>query len=204
MRRNPEIRIQYARLLDKFFKQLFSLAQEQKQIADDQTYNSPEQIVEKIGAFKEAWSKRQAVLSFMQKTLELDFYQPVIDVNVVGWIKHAISAPIVISSTKEVADFTDSLTHELLHRLISDNQQKIRIRDILQSWFPDETILCRNHVIVHALLKKIYLEFLDEPERLAVNRARDKKAPDYMRAWGLVEEIGEAAIIEKFKQKYKD
>lgn len=198
----PEIRIQYSRLLDPFFESLFDYEQEKGLIAKSRIYNTPETIIQKIGEFKNAWQKRKQVLLFMQETLELNFYQTIIDAYVVGFIKHCISTPIIINSTKLPINFADTLTHELLHRLISDNQEKIKARDILLKLFPDETLLCRNHVVVHAVLKKIYLEFLNAPDRLHANKELDKNSPDYTRAWEIVDALGENTVVKKFKELY--
>ncbi len=206
MQRNiesPEIRIQYSRLLDPFFRSLFELELEKDIQPEGVTYNNAETILNNIKEYKISWHERAPVLTYMQETLQLDFYQTTIDVFVVGRIKNAISSPMIISSTKTPDEFVDILTHELLHRLISDSKQKIPAKDILLKLFPTETMLCRNHVVVHAVLKKIYLEFLKVPQRLAIVKEHDKKSPDYLRAWEIVDEQGEDDIIAKFRQLYE-
>jgi hypothetical protein len=198
--KNPDIRIQYARLLDPFFKSLFTYQYKATTANGVDSYPSAEEVLKKVEEFKKSWQEMSSALTFVQQVLGLNFYQTLIDVYVVGHTQHPISSPVVISSTKTESVFVDSLTHELLHRLISDNKQKIRAREILAKLFPKETMLCRNHIVLHAVLEKVYLEFLHQPERLSDNRARDESAVDYRRAWKIVQKQGSDAVISRFRQ----
>ncbi len=200
---NPEIRIQYSGLLDPFFQQLFNLRKEKGLIDKDVLYNTSEMIEEQVAKYQKTWRDREHVLSFMQEILELGFYQSTINAYVVGSMRGGISVPIVIGSGHEPDYFADLLTHEIAHNLISDNKQNISTSSILLKLFPDETLVCRNHIVLHALMKKIFLEFLNAPERLQITKERDKKAPDYTRAWEIAEALGEDVIISQFKDLYK-
>lgn len=199
---NPEIRIQYSRLLDPSFQSLFNLRKEKGLIDKDVLYNTPEIIEEQVAQYQKAWEAREGVLSFMQEVLELNFYQSTINAYVVGSMRGGISAPIVIGSKHAPDYYADLLTHEIAHNLIGDNKQNIPIGSILLKLFPDETFVCRNHIVLHALMKKIFLEFLHIPESLERTKERDKKAPDYTRAWEIMEAMGEDAVIAQFKGLY--
>lgn len=135
----------------------------------------------------------------MQDCLELNFYQTTIDVFIVGFVRHAISTPTIISSTKDNSEFIDILIHELLHRLISDNVQKTKTGGILLNLFPNETLLCRNHIVLNAVLKKIYINFFRSQEKITEVIKRDQNMPDYKRAWELVDQNSEDVIIKKFQ-----
>lgn len=198
----PEIRIQYAKYLDPYFRSLFKYNQEAGLIKSEAEYPDAEWITRRVEEYNQEWLSRTSVLEYLQKILELDFHQATIDVYVVGQMKGAISTPITSSSQLPATKYIDVLTHEIIHRLIGDNQQQINLETILQTLFPSETDLCKVHIIVHALMKKVYLEFLKEPERLIANKDRDQKAPDYMKAWEIVDTIGEDNIISKFKSYY--
>lgn len=200
---NPEIRIQHAYLLDPHFYSLFKFKQESGLIEGGRIYNSRDVILGKILEYEAAWKDQEQVLFFMQDVLCLNFYMDTIDVYVVGSMKGAISRPLLISSTVGVVDFLDILIHELLHNLIADSRQKIDVVDILSKLFPTESRLCKNHIVVHAMMTKIYTEFLKIPDRLRVIRERDADAPDYMRAWAIVDAEGAEAVLEKFRNFYK-
>jgi hypothetical protein len=200
---NPEIKIQYARLLDPFFKSLFLLRQEKGLIDATITYPTPEEIIQKISSFTEAWQTRKNVLTYMQKTFKLDFASPVIDVFIVGAMKGAISNPLLIGSKRSAIAFTDVLTHEILHVLISNNKQQLKnLFEFFTKFYPTESQLTRVHVIIHAMMTKIYLNFLNTPEQLITIKELDKNSPDYMRAWEIVETEGMEVILEKFQNHY--
>lgn len=195
----PEVRITYSRLLDPFFRSLFEF-----QMGRDAStkYPAPKETLSIIEKFCDAWQQQEKVLGFMQGLLSLQFYQNVIDVHVVGVIQYPISSPMVISSTKSATQFVDALVHELLHRLLSDNTKKIPVGKVLLELFPKETRLCRNHIVVHAVLEKIYRDFFKDAARLAAVRERDQNAPDYKRAWQLVDTNGANKVIARFKNTY--
>lgn len=198
----PEIRIIYSKFLDKRLKKLFEYHQEAGLISPEAVYPAAESIIEKTKEYQKAWESRKSVLEYMQEVLALNFYSNVIDAYIVGQMKGAFSLPIVISSYLPPNKYIDVLTHEVLHRLTSDNKQQITEENIVSKMLPAETEKCAIHVIIHAMLKKIYLEFLKDPERLVANKERDKNAPDYVRAWEIVETMGENQIIEQFKNYY--
>jgi hypothetical protein len=62
----------------------------------------------------------------------------------------------------------------------------------------------RKHVIVHAILKHIYLDILAEPNRLKENMESCKKhkTNDYVRSWEITDELDYMEVIEMFKNKY--
>jgi len=199
---NLEIRIQHAYLLDPYFQEIFDCRQEKQLIDKGLVYNSRESILQKIAEYEAAWYDRKQVLQFMQEVLKLDFYKSVIDVYIVGAMRGAISTPVLIGSNVSVENFPDILIHELLHNLISDNKQKIDVIKILATLFPDETRLTKNHVLIYAMMTKIYTEFLQNPTKLEDIKKRDQNFPDYVKAWEIVKAEGSAAIIEKFKSFY--
>ena len=198
----PRVRIIYSKFLDQRMQQLFEYRQAAGIIPADAVYPTSELIMDKVSTYQAAWEMRKPVLGYMQEILDLNFYLEVIDTYIVGQMKGAFSLPIVINAFSPPDIYIDTLTHEILHRLLSDNTQKVNTRQIISKMFPNETELCAVHIIVHALLKKIYLDFLEEPQRLIANKERDAKDPNYTRAWEIVESMGENKIITDFKSYY--
>jgi hypothetical protein len=198
----PEVRIMYSEFLDTRIQQLFNGQQKAGLIPLEKVYPAPELILEKAKAYQAAWEPRKLVLAYTQEILSLHFYANVIDAYAVGFMKGPFSLPIVIDSNPPPDVYIDILTHEIVHRLISDNTQKVRGEKIARAMFPEETVMCAIHVVIHAMLKKVYVEFLGDSQRLAADKQRVKKGPDYTRAWELVESLGENKIIEQFKSYY--
>ena len=71
--------------------------------------------------------------------------------------------------------------------------------------FPEETSSVKSHVVVHSVLKYIYLDILRDKERLErnINNSKKHSTNDYIRAWEIVEKDGYIEIIKKFKSKIR-
>jgi len=89
--------------------------------------------------------------------------------------------------------------------LISDNTTLTleKIIDFFEKVYPDHNQRTRNHILVHAGHKHLYLNVLKEPRRLTRDIASCKDAPDYAKAWEIVEERGYQKIIDEFKARYR-
>lgn len=199
---HPEIRIKYSKLLDNYFASLFAYKKTQGLVGVDAVYPDESQTTAKIPDFQAHWDVKKEVLGFMQETLGLQFYKPVIEVFVVGNMKGGISSPIVIDGMYSAERFVDTLIHELAHDLISDNKQQIAIRKILPAIAPNEHPLTVSHVVIYALLVKIYNEFFKDPSRVIIQKEVDASSPEYTRAWELVDIQGADSILVQFKSFY--
>jgi len=199
----PEIKIFYSRLLDPFF------------IGHNKTYSrggwdkweapSKEEVLAKTKELRNEWQKyEEKILSALYEITELEFKRNLIEVNIVSGSPRDMSRPLIISAHNPTKDFINTLTHELIHELFTDNISEKIYPSIFKNLFPNEKKSTQNHVIVHALLKYIYLDVLKEPERFKRNTAKSQNNPasGYSRAWEIVEEIGYLELIEKFKKKH--
>lgn len=132
---------------------------------------------------------------------ELKFNRDVIDVYIVSVNPRQFSNPIIIKSGFEPDEFIDTLTHELIHRLLVLN--KIKKTAIVNKQYMDESATTQNHILVHALLQYIYLDILKDSVRLEKNilRSKNHNTNDYSRAWETVEKEGYKKIINEFKLK---
>lgn len=74
---------------------------------------------------------------------------------------------------------------------------------IVNNKFLNEPDSVKNHIIVHSLLKYIYLNVLKDESRLEKNilRSKNHKTNEYARAWKIVEQEGYKNLIEEFKNK---
>jgi len=134
--------------------------------------------------------------------LKLDFYRNVIPVYIVGGNARNISDPLIIKEDyRSPADFVDTLTHELVHVLFTDNGNRVPV-SIDEGMFPNEKHDTQVHVIVYAVLKYIYLEVLKDRGRFE-KYVSITKSKDYVRAWEIVEERGYKELIKQFVKMYK-
>lgn len=194
----PLIRFRYSWHLDPLFARLFANNRNHR-ITE---YPKPENIKEHVEIFQDGWrSVEKKLLSGMCEMLDLDFFQNAIDVHVVGYAK-PFSNPLVLSSHYEADEAVDVVTHELIHRLLTDNTRQLDVGTIWSEMFAGEERLVRNHVLVHAVHEFLYREVLTDPARLDRDRSRAAKHPAYKRSWDLVGEAGYGSIIDSFKQHY--
>lgn len=196
---NPEIRIGYGWHLDGFLRHFIELNPEIKK----KSYPSREEVETKIQDYKDAWEKiENKVLTAISEILKLQFYQKVIDVYIVGRSK-SFSDPMIISSHFIVDEFCDVLTHELIHRILTDNTKKLKVGSIWNEMFPKEPRLVRNHVLVHAVHEYIYREILKDVSRLKRDISNANEFLEYKRSWDIVKKKGYQKVIERFKNYYK-
>ena len=201
----PEIRIKDAWLLrENVSKHLHELWGKDKKLADD------DWMKWKVSEYTKAWEPyEQKVLIGMCKTMNLTFRQNIIDVYIAPWFR-AFSDPMVIGVMQDPDMFIDTLTHELLHRLLTDNTAVSYETQLIPQW---ESLFGKQrsftelvHIPVHAAHKAIYLDILDEPARLKrdIEKNKEHKAVDYIAAWDYVEKHGYDAIVDQLRKLTKD
>jgi len=201
MQKLPEVRINYGFLLERIYKKLFEAGQKK----EGENFPDKNEMFAKYGHFPGEWKKvEKVVLEAMGDVLELEFYQGVIDAHFV-YSSGSMSSPMIIGvRTADETRFIDLMTHELIHRLLSDNTKKVPVMKVWNEMFPETemTHLTRVHIVLHAVHEHIYREVLDAPERLAKDIAIAQKFPDYAASWKVVQERGYKNIIAEFKEKY--
>ena len=199
----PEIRIKDAWLLrENVSKYLHELWGKGKKLADD------DWMEWKVGEYIKAWEPyEQKVLTGMCENMNLTFRQNIIDVYIAPWFR-AFSDPMVIGVMQEPDVFIDTLTHELLHRLLTDNTAVPHETRLLREWQKlfgkQHSFAALVHIPVHAVHKAIYLDVLKEPKRLErdIKKNKEHEAIDYIAAWGYVEKYGYKTIIKQLKESY--
>ncbi len=204
MKNYPEIRIKDAWLLRQNASvHLHELwAAEGDQLADD------EEMERIVSVYKKAWKPYESkIIHGTCEMLDLEFRQNTIDVNIAPWF-YAFSDPMVIGVTYKPDRFIEVLTHEIIHRLLTDNIQTDYETLYLDEWkklFGDQhSFGSLVHIPVHSILQAIFDDILQEPERTRHDRGLCKKWPDYDAAWKYVEKTGYRQVIESLKENYKE
>lgn len=199
----PEIRIKDAWMLRQnastYLHELW--AEKDERLADD---NEMKRIV---ATYKKSWEPYEAdIVRGMCALLDLEFRQNIIDVNIAPWF-YAFSDPMVIGDTYEPARFVEVLTHEIIHRLLTDNVQTPYSTLYADEWKKlfgkEHTFDTLFHIPVHAVMQGIFDDVLHEPERIKNDRKLCEKWPDYRAAWQYVDERGYKEIIKILKESYK-
>ncbi len=139
------------------------------------------------------------VLNGLCKVLHLEFKQNIIDVYVSPWFT-PISDPMVIGPGIESQDvFINTLSHELTHRLLTDNTSRNAEHDLLKDWkslfgdtYDNKTLV---HIPVHAVLKALYLDVIERPDLMELDILATRNNKPYADAWDYVQSHDHTDIV---------
>lgn len=182
----PAIRIKYAWLLADSASTVMN-----EKYGDGSPLRSFEEYEEIAAKYREWWMPHnEKILHGLTDILNLEFRQNIIDVNVAPWFS-PISDPLVIGPAFNSEDtLVNTLTHEIIHRLITDNTEIDYEHDFMSDWkklFGDDhdwnTLI---HIPVHATMKKLYLDALNRPDLLELDMEEVKGNKPYSDAWTYV------------------
>ena len=199
---HPKIIIKYNRFLDPIF---IGYIQAQPQWKD-WTPPQKETVFQNIEMYRTEWKKyEQKIIVGMYQCTGLQFQQNIVDVHIVSGNPRPFSNPIVLKSTYSLDVFIDTLTHELIHRLFSNNDSVFPVK-FLDDQFPNEEKLTKSHIFLFAVLQYIYLEVLKDPKRLAESQQRSatSKHHEYARAWEIVIKEGYQKLIGSMREEIKN
>ncbi len=188
---NLKINIRYGKLLDPFFKDSVKINY------PDYVFPNEDEVLKKVELFKEIWSKEGgSFINEICRITKLKFKRNTIDCFIITATPKDLSAPLVIRSRYNEQEFLDSMYHELVHILLTDNNVK-KIEE-----FKNESSTTINHIHVFAILKYFYIDVLrDESKLVAIKqKSSDLKNVEYKKAWDIVERVGYREIIEKIKK----
>ena len=146
------------------------------------------------------WTKHSGkILKELSKITKLKWREKEI-VAYVTWGVIPYSNPLTLNLRSDI----DTLTHELIHRILSEwgNWQLIKKSWIgLMKKYKTESQTTRVHIVVHAihalLLKKLFGEKRLKKEKKTV---RD---PQYIRSWEIAERNGYENIVKELTRNLK-
>lgn len=192
----PEVRIKYAWLLSDASSVVMN-----EKYGDGAPLRSYEEYNEIAQKYSKWWTPyNDNVLNGICEILGLEFRQNIIDVNVAPWF-NPISDPMVIGPAFESQDkLVNTVTHEMIHRLITDNTSIDYDYDLVSDWkkiFGDEhhwnTLV---HIPVHAVMKKLYLDTLNRVDLFELDMEQVKNHKAYSDAWKYVNENNYDEIVD--------
>lgn len=91
--------------------------------------------------------------------------------------------------------FIEIVVHELLHIFLATNNEQYWEK--AQEQFCNEEVLCRNHVLLYAMLYEIYQTLFN---REPIDFTRYNLPAGYARAVQLVKELGYKELITEYKE----
>lgn len=200
--KRPDIRIRYGYLLSDNTSRYLN------ELWGDGTPLRPTDEYEAIVAtYQKAWHPyEEKILKGMCETLGLNFRQSIIDVYVAPWM-NAYSDPMVIGVTFTPDRFIEVLTHELIHRLLTDNIESRYDTDYVKEWQKlfgmDHEWNVVVHIPVHATLQAVFDDVLSEPNRTKRDKKLCEQWSAYNAAWKYVEHAGYRKIINQLQESYQ-
>ena len=200
----PEVRFQYAWLL----ADAASVHLNEK-FGDGSPLHSYDEYCEVAKKYDEWWAPEgERILRALCDITGLQFRQNTIDVHVAPWF-YAFSSPMVLGVIfKDKDTLIDVLTHEIIHRLLTDNTTYEWRHDFVKQWrgmFGDT--VTKNtlvHIPVHAIMEALYRGPLHRPDLVDFDKELVKKSPDYVAAWEYVDEHGHDSIVAELKKAARD
>jgi len=200
----PQIRIKDAWLLKSAVSEALN-----ELWGDGSPLRSDEEYAKIVESYEKAWKPLEnKVLSGMCEIIDLEFRQEIIDVYIAPWFK-AISDPMVIGVTLETDEFIDVLTHELIHRLLTDNtllpiEDKFLVPEWEKLFGGQHAWNTLIHIPVHAIHQAIYCDVLKDPQRMErdINSCKKHNDIDYVKSWEYVEQNDYKKIIKKLRYSY--
>jgi hypothetical protein len=193
----PEIRISYSWLLSGQASEIMN-----EKYGDGtslRTFEEYEAIVEKYDKW---WSPfGEDILNGLCDILQLEYRQNIIDIYVAPWFS-PISNPMVIGPAFHSQNaLINTITRELIHRLLTDNTSINYKHDLLTDWkilFGDNhdfnTLV---HIPFHAVMKRLYLDVIDRPDLLKLDIDDVSSNKPYALAWDYVNNHDCVELINK-------
>lgn len=205
----PEVRLQSSMLLFN------SISEDERKLWADsinQDNLSFTEIQNYTTKLSESWDVYgDLLLKSMSSIYGIEFKKNIIDVYVNPWNK-SISNPLILNPSRPPEVQIDTIMHELLHVLFTDNtsfsmhnkNQNITLIEKWRALFGEDlewkTIV---HIPVHAGLKALFLDVINQPDRLERDIRRHDNNPAYKKAWEYVEENDYKVINNKLKELYE-
>ena len=163
-------------------------------------FNAPSQkiINSHIRKLEKEWEKGgRRIIKEISKITNLKWQEKKVICYTTFGIR-AQSNPLILNLRSDV----DTLTHELIHRILSepDNWDKIRNNWMsLMKKYQGETQITKIHIVIHAI-HAAALNNLFGKKRFNEVKARVTDS-NYIRSWKIVEKEGYKDIIKKFHGK---
>src|SRR3989344_3848243 len=156
----PEIEFRCNGTYDQFCREKYTKAEEKKL----GKYPTNKKTMAYIKKIQPLWKKDgKKILLELQKVTGLKWKEKKMICYVVG--NHIPFAdPLTIPVFAKNPDyFTDVLTHELVHNLLNQNDEKLsKYWNFVWKKYPKNSFVTKVHLVVHAIHKHIFLKFYDE------------------------------------------
>lgn len=200
----PKIEFRYSWIYDQRYRNSPGIKEFLKK-SNLEKYPSETKVKNYVKRMEKEWKKcGKRILKELTVITGLKWNEEIIICYVVG-IGRPFSDPLTMKLFKNKNDFIDTLIHELIHQLFIQKINRLKIRKYLKyrnRKYRNESIITRNHILLHSIHKKLYLKFFDK-RRLNNDIKKCQNWEDYKSSWEIVEKTGADNMIRKFKEVVK-
>ncbi len=198
---NPEIEFRYSGIYDARYRNSIKIQEFLKK--NKEKYPSIDTIEKYISKIKPLWKEHEKkILIGLSKITGLKWKEERIICYIIGYGR-CFSDPLTVKLFKNKNDFIDTLTHELIHQIQFQNDNKLKKWwKFVYKRYRKESRLTKNHILLHAIHSRLMLDLFGE-KRLKREIKNSQKFPDYKRSWDIVEKEGYENIIKEFKKRLR-
>lgn len=164
-------------------------------------YPNQDIVFEKARSWQELWDKEDARCGFLQRLVDIIGSLPErsLECFVIGGGLTPMSTPFIIpvlgkDGYRTDEQFIETTIHELIHIFVSHGHREYW--DMVREKYSDESLSTQNHIIVYAILEKIYKEVFNG---VPGDYDRDDMPEGYQRAIEIVKEIGYEELVKEFQ-----
>jgi hypothetical protein len=193
----PKIEFRYSDVYDRHYRESKSIQEYLKERNEE--YPSKEEVLNYMKKVERLWRKiEKEILTEISKITKLKWKEKRIICYVIG-VGRPFSEPLTIRTYGKLLDrFIDVLTHELVHSISNQNEEKyLKWFNYVSKHYSKELRTTKTHILLCAVHWKLILKLFDE-KRLNKEIKRYQKDIDYKRAWEIVVKETPDKILNKF------
>lgn len=204
----PKIEFRYSSIYDEFNKKYletyYKAYKKPKTKILLKKYPSQKKLENYIKKIKPLWkNKEKKILTEIAKITGLKWREKKIRVYLVGKCI-PFSDPLTMPPYKDKDEFIDTLTHELIHQIQMQADDKLWKKwwAYIKQNYGKELRKTKSHILLHAVHWEIYLRLFNK-RHLEENIKKSSRNEPYRKAWEIVQKEGHENIIKKFKELTK-
>lgn len=191
----PKIKFYFSPIYNSFFERFVKFPDHTKKLSNIK------EVIKEMKLLEKEWKKiDKKLLRSLAEYANLSWQEKEIQCYFVGK-GIPFSDPLTICPRKNKKDTLSLLIHELIHRLIYQNRNNKNVQKMwkyLEKKYKKESRLTINHIIVHAIHSKIYMEYFSEKEKMS-NIQKDNRDMNYAKSWKIVNNMGYQKILDQLK-----
>jgi hypothetical protein len=195
----PKIDFKYSYIYDELFRNSIDLNKILQKTG--KKYPSAMETISFMNELEMVWKKEGGkILEKISEISGLDWKIKNISCYIVGTCR-PMSDPLTIKKCNDITHAVDILTHELIHNLQSQINEKKweKWQKYIDKKYARESSTTRDHILLNAIHMALYLDYFGA-DRLMRDMWNSNVSTDYKRSWEIVENEGPDKIVRKFRQ----